>query len=268
MFNVLAADQAQVLREYAVRDVLLAFDFDGTLAPIVSDPSQAFMAASTRELMWQVSERYPVIVISGRGQWDALRRVRNMGVLEVVGNHGIAPGPAAQRFLNQVQRWRPTIDAWIAKLPGLRLETKDYSLAIHYRQVEDPVRAQQLLLELAQQLPDARAIGGRQVVSFVPVGAPDKGSALLQAQARLGCECAIYVGDDETDEDVFVRAAPGALLGIRVGQKSETAATHYIADQLQIDRLLEVLLSLRSEECYARRRSSAWPAVAASERSA
>jgi trehalose 6-phosphate phosphatase len=223
----------------------------------VSDPSQAFMAASTRELMWQLTECYPVIVITGRGQSDALRRVRSVGVLEVVGNHGIAPGHAARRFVDQVQRWRPAIDACVAQLPGVSLEIKDYSVALHYRHADDPDRAREAIMALASSLPHVRVIGGKEVVNLVPQGAPDKGAALIRERTRLGCDCAIYVGDDETDEDVFVRSTPGSLLGISVGERSASAAQHFIAGQGDIDRLISLLLSLRSDESYARRRGRA-----------
>ena len=83
-----------------------------------------------------------------------------------------------------------------------------------------------------------RLIGGKQVVNILPAGAPHKGLALERARARLGCDTAVYVGDDETDEDVFALDRPGRLLGIRVGRKRSSSAASYVRAQAEIDRLL------------------------------
>lgn len=152
MNNVLCEEELPVLRSFTSSDVLLAFDYDGTLAPIVDDPGQAYMSSDTRELLWQVSRRYPVIVITGRAQPDALRRVRGVGVLEVVGNHGIEPRHAANRFAQQVQGWRPVLDGCAADWPGVWVEDKIYSVAVHYRVARDKDGALAAILEAVAEL--------------------------------------------------------------------------------------------------------------------
>jgi trehalose 6-phosphate phosphatase len=68
---------------------------------------------------------------------------------------------------------------------------------------------------------------------------------LERERAHFECDTVIYVGDDETDEDVFQLDRPGQLLSIRVGQKRTSAAPYYIRSQAEIDRLLETLIVLR-----------------------
>jgi trehalose-6-phosphatase len=76
--------------------------------------------------------------------------------------------------------------------------------------------ARAAILEAAASLGDVRIVGGKQVVNLLPKGAPDKGKALERERERLCCDTAIYVGDDETDEDVFALDQPTRLLSIRV----------------------------------------------------
>ena len=85
------------------------------------------------------------------------------------------------------------------------------------------------------------------------MGAPHKGIALERERERLGCDTALYVGDDETDEDVFSLDRPGRLLTIRVGAKRTSAASYYILDQRVIDVLLGRLLETRQRWVEQRR---------------
>ena len=67
-------------------------------------------------------------------------------------------------------------------------------------------------------------IGGKQVVNILPEGAPTRAWRSSRSAERLGCDTAIYVGDDETDEDVFALDQPGRLLSIRVGARKASLA--------------------------------------------
>jgi trehalose 6-phosphate phosphatase len=245
MKNILSRANREILRELAWSSVLLAFDYDGTLAPIVADPKQARMRPRTRELLAALTKLYRVSIISGRAQPDALRRLQGVGVAGVVGNHGIEPWHTSRRHIDAVQRWRPDLDKAIAPFKGVTVEDKTFSVAIHYRQSREKKKARAAILTAASTLGDVRVIGGKQVVNILPTGAPDKGIALERERERLQCDTAIYVGDDETDEDVFILDQPGRLLTIRVGSKRTSAATYYIANQRAVDELLRALIEYR-----------------------
>ena len=247
MKNILSQANREVLEQFVWSNVLLAFDYDGTLAPIVTDPERATMRQATRELLGELTQHYPVIVISGRAQPDALARLRGVGVHEVVGNHGMEPWHASGRHSAEVQRWRPVLEACIASLRGVTIEDKTFSVAIHYRQSREKKKARAEILKAAAALGDVRVIGGKQVVNILPKDAPHKGIALERERERLHCDTAIYVGDDETDEDVFSLDQPGRLLTVRVGAKRTSAASYCIPDQLAMDELLRALLDLRLE---------------------
>jgi trehalose 6-phosphate phosphatase len=247
MKNILSQANREVLEQFVWSNVLLAFDYDGTLAPIVTDPERATMRQRTRELLGELTQHYRVIVISGRAQPDALKKLRGVGVHEVVGNHGMEPWHASNRHIAEVQRWLPVLEACIASLRGVTVEDKIFSVAVHYRQSREKKKARVEILKAAAALGDVRVIGGKQVVNILPKDAPHKGIALERERERLHCDTAIYVGDDETDEDVFTLDQPGRLLTIRVGSKRTSAAAYYIPDQRAIDELLRALLDLRLE---------------------
>lgn len=244
MKNILL-DDSGTLERFASSNVLLAFDYDGTLAPIVDQPDEARMRPQTCELVREVTRRYPCVVISGRAQGDALRRVRGLGMKETIGNHGLHPTRYSASLAATVQSWIPTVNAAISDCPGVALEDKVFSIAVHYRGAEDKESARQRILAATRSLAGLRVTGGKDVVNLVPSRSPHKGEALRSALVRLGCEVALFVGDDETDEDAFSAAPADRLLGIRVGAATTTAASFFVPRQPDVDDLLARLIARR-----------------------
>jgi trehalose 6-phosphate phosphatase len=245
MRNILSTAGKEVLQQFAWSNVLVALDYDGTLAPIVSRPERAALRPETRRLLHDVSRLYPVVVISGRAQADVVPKLVGTGVTEVIGNHGIEPRHTMADYLAQVRRWLPVLRARVEALQGVWVEDKTYSVAIHYRQSRRKKLALPEILAAARTLGEIRLIGGKQVVNILPTDAPHKGIALEKARDRLRCDTALYVGDDETDEDVFGLDQPGRLLGVRVGPKRASEAAYYLRNQRALDELLAELLRLR-----------------------
>ncbi len=245
MKDILETGQLGVLASFSQRDTLLAFDYDGTLSPIVADPSAAFMRPSTRSLLVELAHRYSIAVISGRSRMDAMRLLEGVPLTEIIGNHGFeCAGVRPEQYVRLVAEWRSNLASRLSYLDGAVIEDKRYSLAVHYRHCADLARARQAVHDAAMQLDQARLIGGKAVLNVVPRHAPDKGVALQRLQQKLDCPRALYVGDDDTDEDVFVFGEPGRLLGIRVGISDESDAAYFIKDQPTIDTLLQTILQL------------------------
>lgn len=232
----------RALAVFFCSDTLLAFDYDGTLAPIVADPVQALMRPGTRQLLKQLAQRHPVVVITGRARLDAMRLLSGIPLLEVIGNHGhetgsIAPG----RIQDLVASWHRQIKQNLAPLSGVTIEDKGLSLTVHYRHCADDSAAQKIR-DAASRLPEARLVGGKSVLNIVPAASSNKADALLGLCQRLNCVRAIYTGDDDTDEDVFALAAEGTVLGIRVGLDEQSAARFGLQDQAEMDRLLDFFI--------------------------
>jgi len=238
----------RALRRVARSRPLLAFDYDGTLAPIVDDPARAAMRPWTRELLSRLAGRYVCVVVSGRRRRDLVRRLAHVGIAEAIGNHGIEPWRTSARAARLVRRWRGQLEARLFPLDGVIVEDKIYSIALHYRRAHDTLRAKAAVLEAAATLDGARLIAGKRSVSVLPAFAPDKGAAVEEARVRFGCDAALFVGDDTTDEDVFALDHPGRLLTIRVRRRLGSAAQYYIRSQSEIDTLLARLLALAEEE--------------------
>jgi trehalose 6-phosphate phosphatase len=244
--NILLGPNRPVLEEFARSNVLLAFDFDGTLAPIVAEPEYARMRPATSRLLNDLATLYPCVVISGRAQADVAGRLEGIPLRGVIGNHGIKPWQGSEPLAAEVERWRPILRERLSGFPGVRIEDKTLSVAVHYRQSREKKKARAAISEAVSALGNVRLIGGKQVVNILPRAAPDKGAALLGELERLSCEKAIYAGDDDTDEDVFALDRPGTLLTIRVGARAGTLASYYVRRQDDIDELLRHLLQLRS----------------------
>jgi trehalose 6-phosphate phosphatase len=245
MRPILRGAGLEVLSHFAWSNVVLSFDFDGTLAPIVAEPHQARMRPQTELLLSQLARLYPVTVISGRARADVLARVKGAGVLDVVGNHGAESKHRSDRFRRRVERWMPLLQAQLSAIEGVRIENKRFSVAIHYRGAAKVERARSKILKVVAALEGARVIGGKRVVNLLPRGAPDKGVALERQRRRFNCAAAIYVGDDENDEDAFALDR-AHLLGIRVERKRGTRAHYFLRDQSELDVLLAMLVELRS----------------------
>ncbi|MEO5822647.1 MAG: trehalose-phosphatase [Vicinamibacteraceae bacterium] len=255
MKALLSRENRVLLDQLAWSNVLLAFDFDGTLAPIVANRHQAAMRARTAKLFATVCERYPSAVISGRAKADVARRLSGAKVRYLIGNHGLEPGTRLGTFERQVVKAHPLLEAALETVQGVDIENKRYSLAVHYRRAREKPKAREAIRRAVAGLPVAmRVIPGKLVVNVVPEAAPSKGDALVALRDRTEADIALYVGDDVTDEDVFRLDQPGRLFTVRVGRSRTSAARYYLRKQQEIDVLLEHLIALRVDTLVGRTR--------------
>ncbi len=246
MKDILSNEGRTVLDDVARRRLLLAFDFDGTLAPMVEDRDAAGIAASTKRLLRLLCVFHPCAVVSGRSRADLLHRVEGIPLTAIVGNHGAEAGhgPVDRTVRSLVVGWRELACAALQGVDGVEVEDKGLSLALHYRRAHDPEGAERIVTAAASTLPGARVFGGHAVVNVVPPDAHDKGRAVADVLARLTPRnAALYVGDDSTDEDAF--ASSVVQVGIRIGACPSSAARYFIASQERIDDLLRALVCAR-----------------------
>ncbi|HEY8211934.1 MAG TPA: trehalose-phosphatase [Myxococcaceae bacterium] len=251
--DILAAPNRRLLEDLAWANVTLVFDYDGTLAPTVGDPDEAVMPRSTRDRLVEAAQLYPCAVLSGRAYEDVARFLEGVPLTLVVGNHGAEwewDPPGVARLEEQVRRWRRELARALAPYPGVVVEDKRYSLTVHYRHAGRRGAAR-AIRAAASRLEGARLLGGKECVSVVPRGSETKGSALQRIRTLCRCEAAVYVGDDVTDEDVFVLKEPW-LLGIRVGRGERTSARFRLRRQADIDALLDVFIRCRRRTSMAR----------------
>lgn len=227
---------------------LYAFDFDGTLASIVPHPQNAFLSDEVVALLTKLSSTSSVAVITGRGVADLRRRLL-FTPHYIVGNHGIEGGhvsPQWQTYSSNVtQEWHKTLSEALSQCNmqnEIILENKSYSISIHYRLAKKKRSALNCIKTLLQSLhPNPRTVFGKAVVNIIPMGAPHKGEALSRLLADSGCDAALYVGDDDTDEDIFA-LSDQRIITVRVGRKQSSHARFYLRKQSDIVQLLTTLV--------------------------
>ncbi|HZO56877.1 MAG TPA: trehalose-phosphatase [Bryobacteraceae bacterium] len=243
MRYLLSRASRPVLARLAQERTLCAFDFDGTLAPIAAHPGEAVLRDRTRNLLARLAALYPCVILSGRSRADLMDKLQGSGIERFIGSHGAETQDSKRNRHPQLRRWKAAIESELCGSPGLWIEDKGLSLAVHYRQAPRKAEAKRRILRATQNLEQARVFGGKQVVNLTVDGDPHKGIALAAERERLACNWVLYVGDDENDEEAF--AIGGNLVGVRVGKRSHTHAGYYLRSQGEIDSLLETLIALR-----------------------
>jgi trehalose 6-phosphate phosphatase len=251
---LLAGRNRRVLAGLAPRRALLAFDFDGTLAPIVADRDRARLSPRTRRRLQALTRRFRCAVVSGRSRADLARRCAGIRLAALVGNHG-AEGPwpgggAATR--RAVARWRDALRRRLGDGRGIEIEDKGWSLAIHFRRSPSRPGAARVIWSALRSLAGARTVAGNLVVNVLPAGSPDKGRAIARLSALLARETVLYVGDDDTDEDVFASGLPG-LVSVRVGRHRGSRARYFLRSRSEVDELLAALARLPGRPAGAAR---------------
>jgi trehalose 6-phosphate phosphatase len=243
----LSSEGLERLRGFITPRSLLAFDVDGTLAPIVARPWDARIPSDLQRRLAAFTKTSTVAIITGRAVDDA-RRMLDFNPAYLIGNHGCEGLPGFETLTStyaaECAQWLGELsdegEAW-HQMPGVTLEEKTYSLTFHYRHASPRDQAlRQLEARAAKLSPAPRMIHGDCVLNLVPREAPHKGDALHALLDHSGCEHALYVGDDTTDEDVFRLDIP-ELLSVRVRQSDDTAAELYLRGQEDVVKLLDAV---------------------------
>lgn len=170
-----------------------------------------------------------------------MKRLGGIPVNEVVGNHGSEPWVELESLRTTVESWLPALHEQVGVLPGVLIEDKGCSVSIHYRHAPSRHIALRNALAAARQLGIRTVIRGKCVLNLMPDGALLKGAGLCRAMTALNKAKAIYIGDDETDEDVFRLPPNAGVLGIRVDYRVRSYAPLYLYGQPEVDALLTFL---------------------------
>jgi trehalose 6-phosphate phosphatase len=200
-------------------DTLIGLDFDGTLAPIVDDPAQAYADPAAVAALGRLGDRLgAVAVITGRpvetvvrlGGFDA---VAGLGSMVALGQYGVERWNAAQDsyLLPPVPA---EIQAVGEELPGLldsldlsdvRVEHKGRAIGVHTRTLTDPTEAFARLEAPVRQLADRHGLRVEPGKNVWEIRAPgmDKGAALRSMVAETGAKQVVFAGDDLGDLPAF-----------------------------------------------------------------
>jgi len=220
--------------------VILALDFDGTLAPIAERPETAAMPRETAALLRDLAanDHLRIVILSGRALDDLRSRIDLDCIL--VGNHGLEISGGDLSFVHDVaSRLRPAIECFCSDIEaalegvgGVQIENKEFSATVHYRRAPiDLVEWIQATIHLVAR-PYAEWLvlkPARKAWEIRPRVAWNKGSALNVVLRSLpGLEpVVICAGDDVTDEDMF-DVLPDCV-SIQVGGRTPTAARYQVS---------------------------------------
>jgi trehalose 6-phosphate phosphatase len=241
MIDILSPVGRRVIREIGQEPFILAFDFDGTVAPIVDEAGDAVMPERTRALLRALAAAYPCAVVSGRARADVLERIGSVPLAAAFGNHGAesTEEPAPPSLRHRLLSWASAIQA--AATPEIEVEDKGYSLSIHYRHARDPAREVNRLRAIASALPGVKVLGGHAVLNVLPAESPTKDDAVAAFARQHTGRPVLFLGDDEVDEDAF--RSPLVRWPIRVGHKASSDARFFLDRQQDIDLLLQALIA-------------------------
>lgn len=228
---------------------LLAFDFDGTLAPIVAHPADATIPPEVSARLQQLSRRLRVAIVTGRSIADVRGRL-GFEPQFVVGNHGAEDESDEADAVGRARRLDPLRQRLAARRAelaefGVYVEDKAQSIAIHYRQARPRERALALIRELLGPADETlRTFSGKMVENVVAAESPDKAVAVRTLVARCRARSVVFAGDDVNDEPVFV-AAPAGWLTVRIGRDvDDSRARFYLDGTAQVAAWLQAMLDL------------------------
>jgi len=239
-------------------DVLLvAIDFDGTLAPFADDPSQvaALPASWAAVLTLQRARDTHVVLVSGRSLRSLAGVTHAPDAMSLVGSHGVEwrvdgheEAALTAEELERAARIAATLDEVGARHPGVSVEHKPAGSGVHTRRLaEAEAEATNAEAETAVRAvdPDALVRGGKDILEFA-VRHVTKGDAIVRLRQLLQADRVFFVGDDVTDEDGFrVLDQDAGDVGVKVGE-GQTLARHRVPDPQAVTGVLKSLARSRA----------------------
>jgi len=229
--------------------LLVTCDFDGTLAPIVSNPADARMLPASATALTALAELpgTDVALVSGR----ALGVLRTLSAapesVHLVGSHGAEFDTGFAHDIDEdlLARIIAELNEIAADKPGVTVETKPASVALHVRNAS-PADGE-AALEQARQASkswDAHTTAGKAVLEFAVIQT-DKGEAVDILRDQTASTAVVFLGDDVTDEKAFARMRDGDI-GVKVGP-GESAARFRVDSPDDVAEALDYLLNARAD---------------------
>ncbi|HEU4807838.1 MAG TPA: trehalose-phosphatase [Homoserinimonas sp.] len=246
---------SEALAELARTDTLLvALDFDGTLAPLVDDPADARALPEAREaiLALLAIPRTRVALISGRAMASLIEVSEAPDGILLSGSHGVEVRLDSEPLLTltaeetgRVAELGEALHAVAERFDGVWVETKPAGFALHTRLAS--AEAAQAAVRDAQDA--VAAMGGlttrrgSNVLEF-SVRSTNKGDAVERLREHSGATAVFFAGDDVTDEDAFAALGPQDL-GLKCGS-GPTRAAFSVPGLPEVAQVLHELATARA----------------------
>lgn len=257
--------QSAIVRLAGAERLLVALDFDGTLAPLVDRPEDARATDRARAAIERLAslDDTRVAIVSGRALESLSAVAKPSANTLLSGSHGVelqldAGGVQVDlrdNELEKLERLGKIVEHVASGFPGAWIERKPAGLALHTRRLSttDGAAAQQDARDQVEtELLGITVRTGKAVLEFA-VRESDKGESLNRLRQHVGATAVLYIGDDVTDEDAFATLDSDDV-GVKVGQGKSLAA-HRVRSPEEVAELLERLADAREG---AHGRDSRW----------
>ncbi|MDO8580477.1 MAG: trehalose-phosphatase [Candidatus Omnitrophota bacterium] len=242
-------------------------DYDGTLTPIVERPELAILSRETKEVLEKLirNERFHVFVVSGRAMAD-VKMLVGIDNIVYIGNHGLEIEGAGidfgefpfARFREVLEYLKLEINKELIFFKGAFIEDKGLGLSVHYRMLnlkEESIFKiffERITKEFSSRN-EIRIVQGKKVFEIRPPIEWDKGKAVLwllkahEEAMNNQKAVAVYIGDDQTDEDAF-KALNKIATTIHIGNPQSTAAKYFLESPQDVTKFLRCLVDLKGHE--------------------
>lgn len=223
-----------------LRGIAILLDVDGTILDIAPTPQEVQVPDTLRQTLAVVCERVggALALVSGRPLAD-LDAIFAPLRLPAIGGHGaeirpVAHGGTIKRRAASLQAdLKQTLTDIAARHPGVTVEDKGYSIALHYRLA--PAEGPSLVHEVTQTCGpwvgrSIELLAGKAVIEIKTAGF-NKGTAVreLMTLPPFAGRAPVYIGDDKTDEDAFAVVPEFDGRAISVGRRVPGIDEHFDA---------------------------------------
>lgn len=253
-------DEPQLLAEAVAAlpaPLLLCTDIDGTLSVIAETPGEATLAVGAHEALRALARAgIDIAVVSGRPMADLVRQFQLPRTLHLVGSHGVEfdqGQPRTEHESELLNRVDLILTDVASRHQGAVVERKPFGSALHVRQ--SPSAVGEVALREAQTAIEAidgvYVLPGHMVLEVV-VRQMTKVGAIEELRRRVDPASVVFIGDDHSDEMVFVSFAEAQAdardrtLGVKVGT-DDSVATHRLRTPHDVVRFFQALVRLLAD---------------------
>lgn len=253
-------DKSELVRRISsAPGVLVGFDFDGTLAPIESNPTHSTVAPSLAERLQEFANRPNVqlAVVSGRQLADLESRIPLDDTI-LAGNHGLEVKRDneytvygdADEYRSLLESIAETLSEKLAEIPGCRIEDKEFTRTIHVRETPDSSvdAVCNTVQRTVERYSNCHITRGKQAFEVRPSVSHDKGTTMAMLAKETPADwLTLYIGDDTTDEHAFEVIQPDGV-GVHIGANTETEALYRVPEQDDVESFVNWLEEMVSAE--------------------
>jgi trehalose 6-phosphate phosphatase len=230
--------------------LFIGLDYDGTLTPIVNHPDHAVLPEDTKSLLADLCDlpNAFVCIISGRSYQDVKKKV---GLKRIIyaGNHGMEikgrdlsfSVKNSKRYTEEINKICRNLTQRLKKIKGVWVENKGLTASVHYRlaKSEDAQKAKQIVFPVVKNFGSLKLRRGKKVWEIRPNIDWNKGRALAYILQKCltrnwkNESSVVYIGDDQTDEDVFCLLRHDGITALVSGKPEQTSNAKYFLTSSQ-----------------------------------